>query len=99
VETWWSVTGGPVTRPFSIMAHLIDKDGTVLDLADGLGVLPHTLAPGDVIVQRHSFSEPLAGTGVYLRTGAYWLGGNELWQVIGVPQGNALFLSLAGEGG
>ena len=55
VETWWQVSEGPITRPFSIMAHLITEEGMPLGAADGLGAWPLMLRTGDVIVQRHTF--------------------------------------------
>jgi hypothetical protein len=94
VETWWQVTEGPITRPLSIMAHLLARDGAVLGISDGLGVLPRTLATGDVIVQRHSFPKPPEGTEPHLRTGAYWLDAVDLWSVASVPGDNALFVPL-----
>ncbi|MCP4538537.1 MAG: phospholipid carrier-dependent glycosyltransferase [Chloroflexi bacterium] len=94
VETWWQVTKGPIDLPLSIMAHLLAQDGTVLGVADGLGVLAPTLETGDVVVQRHSFPEPPEGK-IYLRTGAYWLSTTEMWPVADiVPGGNALFVPL-----
>jgi hypothetical protein len=94
VETWWQVTKGPIDRPMSIMGHLLGQDGTVLGIADGLGVLAPTLEAGDMVVQRHSFSKPPEGK-LYLRTGAYWLSTVELWPVADRVRGeNALFVPL-----
>jgi hypothetical protein len=81
VETWWQVTDGPITRPFSIMAHLLAPQGDVINQADGLGVWPSVLAPGDVFVQRHHFALPQEGDEVWLRTGAYWLDTMERWAI------------------
>jgi 4-amino-4-deoxy-L-arabinose transferase-like glycosyltransferase len=94
VETWWRVTEGPVTRPLSVMAHLLDADGAVLGVADGLGVSPLAFRAGDVVVQKHRFPMPLEGTAVWLRTGAYWLDDMELWAVTAVPRADALFVPL-----
>jgi hypothetical protein len=94
LETWWQVTGGPITRPVSIMAHLLDGDGAVLGVADGFGVSPLTLASGDVVVQRHHFPMPSKGTDVWLRTGVYWLDTTERWTVVGAPGADALFVHL-----
>ncbi len=94
VETWWQVTEGPITRPLSIMAHLLAGDGAVLGIADGLGVSPLTLVPGDVVVQRHRFPAPAKGTEVWLRTGVYWLDTMERWPVASVPGNDALFVLL-----
>jgi hypothetical protein len=96
VETWWQVVESPIDRPLSIMAHLLAEDGTVLGVADGLGVMASTLEVGDVLVQRHSFPRPSEGVRVYLRTGAYWLDTMDLWPVA-EGGGNALFVPLAWE--
>ena len=81
VETWWQVTAGPITRPFSIMAHLLTPQGDVMDQADGLGVWPSVLATGDVFAQRHRFALPQKGEAVWLRTGVYWLDTAERWVI------------------
>jgi len=81
VETWWRVTDGPITRPFSIMAHLLTSQGDVIDQADGLGVWPFVLAAGDVFVQRHRLALPPEGAALWLRTGAYWLDTMERWAI------------------
>jgi len=82
IETWWQVTAGPITRPFSIMAHLLSPQGDVMAVADGLGVWPSVLATGDIFVQRHDFplSDDVAGE-TWLRTGAYWLDTLERWAI------------------
>jgi hypothetical protein len=90
VETWWQVNDGPITRPFSIMAHLLTPQGDVIDQADGLGVWPSVLATGDVFVQRHHFALPQEGDGLWLRTGAYWLDTMERWAIRGVGQDGVL---------
>jgi len=94
VETWWQVTAGPITRPLSIMAHLLTDAGDVLGLADGLGVSPVMWQPGDVIVQRHRFPLPQASVGLYLRTGAYWLDTMERWPLARAPEVNIMLISL-----
>ncbi|MGB9889346.1 MAG: glycosyltransferase family 39 protein [Anaerolineae bacterium] len=80
VETWWQVTEGPITRPFSIMGHLLTPAGEVLGISDGLAVDPVQLLPGDILVQRHRFSG-VTGEAFLLRTGAYWLDTMERWKV------------------
>lgn len=82
VETWWQVQNGPITRSFSIMAHLITLHGEVIGTDDGLGISPLVLAEGDVVVQRHRFPQPLTGVEVWLRTGAYWLDTLARWPVL-----------------
>jgi hypothetical protein len=94
VETWWQVTAGPITRPLSIMAHLLTDAGDVLGLADGLGVSPVMWQPGDVIVQRHRFPLPQASVGLYLRTGAYWLDTMERWPLARAPEVNIMLLPI-----
>jgi hypothetical protein len=73
------VTASPITRPFSIIAHLLSADGEVLGIADGLGISPLALTSGDVLVQRHRLARPQGKAGLWLRTGAYWLDTLERW--------------------
>jgi len=93
VETWWRVTGEQIIRPLSIMAHLLDNDGSVLGVADGFGISPLVLTSGDVIVQRHRFPLP-ENTDVWLRTGAYWLDSGERWAMQDMPGTDAVFVHL-----
>ncbi len=46
VETWWQVTAGPITRPLSIMGHLLTGAGDLIGQNDGLGVSPVLWQPG-----------------------------------------------------
>ncbi len=79
--TTWRVTA-PITRAFSIMAHIVTLEGEMLGAADALGVSPLELRPGDVFVQRHVLAAgSSAEAGVWLRTGAYWLDTSERWTV------------------
>lgn len=96
VETWWQVTEWPITRLFSIMGHLLADDGTVLGIADGLGISPLVMKAGDVIVQRHRFPAPERSTRVWLRTGAYWLDTetDARWPIADVAGDNVLFIPL-----
>jgi 4-amino-4-deoxy-L-arabinose transferase-like glycosyltransferase len=93
VETWWRVTAGPITRPFSIMAHLLSADGEVLGVADGLAVSPVEILSGDILVQRHRFHEA-GNQALLLRTGAYWLDTMERWPVDGIAGADALWVHL-----
>ena len=95
VETWWEVTTGPITRPVSIMAHLLTERGEVLDVGDGFGVPPLYLRTGDIFVQRHRFSSPVEGTVLWLRTGVYWLDTMERWSMTGTPSADAILVPLA----
>jgi hypothetical protein len=90
VETWWQVADGPITQPFSIMAHLLTPQGDVIGQADGLGVWPSMLETGDVFVQRHHFALPQEGDELWLRTGAYWLDTMERWAIGGVDHNGVL---------
>jgi hypothetical protein len=94
VETWWRAADGPVTRLFSVMAHLVADDGAVLGVADGLGVSPLVMAPGDVLVQRHQFAMPPEDAAVWLRTGGYWFDTGVLWSVEAFHSDTALFTRL-----
>jgi 4-amino-4-deoxy-L-arabinose transferase-like glycosyltransferase len=94
VETWWHVEQGPVSRPFSIMGHLLSSDGETVGMYDKLGVSPLALRAGDVVVQRHLFAMPPGGMDLWLRTGAYWLDTMERWPVDSVPGSDALLVHL-----
>ena len=94
VETWWRVTDSSGARSFSIMAHLLSPEGERWAVRDGLGVWAPTLAPGDVVVQRHRFSYSPDGKEVWLRTGAYWLDTQKLWAIEETPDANALLIHL-----
>jgi hypothetical protein len=93
VSTIWKVVEGPVTRPFSIMGHLVAADGTTIAGSDGLGISPLALAPGDLYVHRHRFSELPTGE-VHFQTGAYWLDTMEEWVVKGSLQAATLAFDL-----
>ncbi|MBN1877968.1 MAG: glycosyltransferase family 39 protein [Anaerolineae bacterium] len=73
VETWWQVNENVPQRAFSLMAHLLTAEGTPLEVADGLGISPLLLQQGDILVQRHHFSNTASDTPLWLRTGVYWL--------------------------
>ncbi|HEY89038.1 MAG TPA: hypothetical protein G4N98_04795, partial [Thermoflexia bacterium] len=91
VETWWQVTQELISRPLSIMAHLITEEGQLLEVADGLGVPPDSWQTGDIIIQRHQF---MAYEGeLYLRTGAYWRDDGARWS-IAASAADAFFIHL-----
>ncbi|MCJ7550966.1 MAG: phospholipid carrier-dependent glycosyltransferase [Anaerolineae bacterium] len=94
IETWWRVTATPITRNFSIMAHLVNSSGEALSTADGLGVWPTSLRTGDVFAQLHRFARPETKSQVWLRTGGYWLDTMERWQVGKDPFADAFLLRL-----
>jgi hypothetical protein len=93
VDTWWQVSGDPITRPFAVMGHLLSNDGQVLGQADGLGISPLALLSGDVLVQRHAFDTP-SQEDVWLRTGVYWADTMERWAVSGLSEGDVLLVNL-----
>ena len=94
METWWQVTDSPIERPFSIMGHLVSADGQTVEAVNGLGVSPAALTVGDVIVQRHGFSQPSTTTGLSFLTGAYWSDTLERWDVENVPNTDSLLVRL-----
>jgi len=94
IETWWRVTATPITRNFSIMAHLVNSSGEALSTADGLGVRPTSLRTGDVFAQLHRFARPETRSQVWLRTGGYWLDTMERWQVGKDPSADAFLVRL-----
>jgi hypothetical protein len=96
VETWWVVTEHPVTRPFSIMGHLVSPQGETLDRFDGLGISPLDLVAQDVIVQRHRFAGH-PGAEIWLRTGAYWQDTMERWPLLDRPEADAILVPLLTE--
>ncbi|MEA3308991.1 MAG: hypothetical protein U9Q70_05715, partial [Chloroflexota bacterium] len=93
IETWWQVTQGSISRPLSIMAHLITAAGETLEVADGLGVPPDSWQTGDIIIQRHQFSAH-AGK-LYLRTGAYWQADGVRWSLATNAGADAIFIPLS----
>ncbi len=94
IETWWQVTEGPITRPLSIIGHLLNGAGELIGQDDGLGVSPVLWQPRDIIVQRHRFPLPPAGEELWLRTGAYWLDTMERWPVADFPQRDIMLIPL-----
>ena len=83
LRTYWKVTA-TTTRPFSIMAHILNDAGQLLATGDGLGIAADMLLPGDLLIQRHVFT-----TETFLDTetsrfqlGAYWLDSLERWAII-----------------
>ncbi|HOU16220.1 MAG TPA: glycosyltransferase family 39 protein [Anaerolineae bacterium] len=93
VETWWEVTGEPPSRTFSIMAHLLDAQGTLQGVADGLSFAPQALAPGDLFVQRHRFAA-VSTTPLWLRTGVYWADDLARWPTTADPAADMLLIPL-----
>lgn len=94
VETWWRMDHTePFTRSFSVMAHLVGEAGESVAVADGLGVSPMALRPGDVIVQYHEFEGSL-NKAFWLRTGVYWLDDGERWLIAGDTPHDAVFVPL-----
>jgi hypothetical protein len=83
---------GPIERPFSIMGHLLDEQGAAVSLADGSGLSPLALQPGDVMVQRHRFPQA-QGDSVQFETGAYWLDDLSRWPLAG-QVGDSIVLPL-----
>jgi len=83
LDTFWRVDT-LTDRPPSLMAHLLNAEGLVVAVADGLGTSIENWQPGDIIVQRHNFQIPdTQGEPYYLQTGAYWLDTIERWAVSG----------------
>jgi hypothetical protein len=78
LTTFWRVEGG-AGRPLSVMAHLIDPEGVLIEVADGLAVPIEAWQRGDIIVQRHRFESSWG----YLKVGVYWLDTMEHWTIGG----------------
>ncbi len=93
VETWWQVTAGLTTRPFSLMAHLLDAQGNPLEVRDGMTLSPSALAPGDLFVQRHQF-HTTSTSQLWLRTGVYWADDLTRWRMHETPDADMLLLRL-----
>ncbi len=94
VETYWRVETALITRPVSVMAHLLAGDGQTVDIADGLNVSPLLWQNGDVIVQRHIFKASCEiRKDLWLRTGIYWLDTQDRWTVDNTNN-DALFIPL-----
>ncbi len=69
----------------AVFAHLLDVDGQVLDIDDGLWVDPLTLQPGDRFVQLHWFTLPSAPSAwpYALRLGLYDPKTTHRWETLG----------------
>ena len=94
VETYWRVETALITRPVSVMAHLLARDGQTMDIADGLNVSPLLWQNGDMIVQRHIFKVSCEiRKDLWLRTGIYWLDTQDRWTVDNTSN-DALFIPL-----
>lgn len=74
METWWRIEARPKS-PLSLMAHLVDRDGTLVAVGDGLGLAGEHWLPGSILIQRHALEIPIdAAPGSYaLQIGAYTL--------------------------
>lgn len=94
VETWWQVTEGPITRPLSIIGHLLNGASEMVSQNDGLGVSPVIWQRGDILVQRHRFPLPLEREDLWLRTGVYWLDTMERWPIVEKPNLDMIFIKL-----
>jgi hypothetical protein len=94
VETWWRVEKNTITRPLSVMAHLITEDGQPIEVDDGMDAPPLFWQTGDVVVQRHIFTVSCKmHQDLWLRTGVYWLDTFEHWEVDATGD-DALFTPL-----
>ena len=93
VETWWQAVDGPVERPFSLMGHLLDAQGAVTAAADGLGLSPLGVQPGDILVQRHRFPG-VSGDSIRFETGGYYLDDLARWPLIESPGADSIVLTL-----
>lgn|GEM_PF-5670377 len=76
------------------IARQTSLDEQTPDTADGLGISPLALVPGDVLVQRHHFNGPVPEGEIRLRVGAYWLDSMTRWPVKGKPGTDALSVQL-----
>lgn len=81
ISTRWLVNAAPGDRAFSIMGHLTTEMGEQVGVADGLGVHPAALQPGDIVVQRHRFHRDSEVEATVFLTGAYWLDTLQRWSV------------------
>ena len=94
VDSYWRVVSAP-SRPLSLMAHLLDAQGTPVAIADGLGVPIEGWRSGDIIVQRHAL-EAMGGP-FTVQLGVYWLDTLERWAVSadGQSRGDRLLIPQA----
>lgn len=73
LRTYWEVLSQP-DLPLSVMAHLVDNQGTAIAIADGLGFTAENWQQGDVFAQVHSFALPSdVGTAYTFAVGLYRL--------------------------
>jgi hypothetical protein len=99
---FWRVTSPPA-RAFSLMAHLVNREGQGVAVGDGLGLSWSQLQTGDLLVQRHHLPLPAEGkqdgAAYWIRTGGYWLetlDTMERWPVLqdGQPVGDYILFKV-----
>ena len=99
---FWRVTAPP-DRPFSLMAHLVNREGQGVAVGDSLGLAWPQLQAGDLLVQRHQLPLPAEdnestqdGADYGVRTGGYWLDTMERWAVLqdGQPVGDYILFKV-----
>jgi hypothetical protein len=61
LRTYWEVLNRP-DFPLSVMAHLVDAQGTLVVVADGLGFPMENWQKGDIFAQTHVFTLPSSHT-------------------------------------
>jgi hypothetical protein len=94
--TYWQVAT-PLPPNLAIFVHFLQEPATLLAQGDALSLLSDTLQPGDVFIQQHTLSIPLATSegcyqvamGTYSRTGAQ---SRQQVIVAGQPWGDRLLL-------
>jgi hypothetical protein len=82
-------------RALSLMAHLVEPEGTTVAVGDSLGYPIEQWQPDDTIIQTHKLVIPQdASTGKYaVRIGGYWLDTMKRWSIQGEPDED--FLDVA----
>ncbi|MDF1515590.1 MAG: hypothetical protein P1S60_17410, partial [Anaerolineae bacterium] len=95
LETWWEVLSTtPGANNISIMAHLLNLNGEIVGVADGLGITSDMWVIDDIIVQRHRFPIADAATASFFRTGLYRLDTGERYALQADPQADAVYYVL-----
>jgi hypothetical protein len=84
LRTYWRVESLP-TRALSLMAHLVEPEGTVASVGDSLGFPIEQWQLDDIMVQEHRLAiSQNASPGRYaLHVGGYWLDTMTRWPVSG----------------
>jgi hypothetical protein len=84
VLSYWRVEDS-LPADLATFLHLVDGEGQIVAQHDGLDAAPHTLRPGDVLIQRHIIAVPaeMPDRPLALQLGLYERGSQRRWILVG----------------